>query len=53
MLVNPYDPDKVAESIHSALAMPVRMFVGVLSVRRREVAIGKEEEYVMSVNLER
>lgn len=23
MLVNPYDPDKVAESIHTALAMPV------------------------------
>ena len=24
MLVNPYDPDKVAETIHSALTMPVR-----------------------------
>ncbi len=24
LLVNPYDPDKVAESIHTALAMPVR-----------------------------
>ena len=24
MLVNPYDPDKVAESIHIALAVPVR-----------------------------
>lgn len=22
--MNPYDPDKVAESIHAALAMPVR-----------------------------
>ena len=31
MLVNPYDPDKVAESIHTALAMPVRKVVGFCS----------------------
>lgn len=30
MLVNPYDPDKVAESIHTALAMPVSSFLGRL-----------------------
>lgn len=34
MLVNPYDPDKVAESIHAALAMPVRIFVGDLNAHQ-------------------
>lgn len=30
--MNPYDPDKVAESIHAALAMPVRTVAGGLNV---------------------